>query len=205
MTPLTRWAKFNLVGVLGVGVQLAALALFNRLLRGHYVTASAIALELTLLHNFVWHLNFTWRDRRTTLAWRRQLARFHLTNGLVSLAGNLALTHVLVHRAHMPILAANALAILSCSAANFLLSHRWAFATARPTTPTAHPSLALCLVPMLLVFPCVAHAQQPSLPITPDAPIPHPLPRQPASPPPSTMSGLSTRAFSAGRAQAPHL
>jgi putative flippase GtrA len=26
--------------------------------------ATAAAIELTLLHNFVWHLHYTWRDRR---------------------------------------------------------------------------------------------------------------------------------------------
>ena len=63
MNPLIRWAKFNAVGVLGMGVQLAALAGFNRLFAGHYLAATCAALEVTLLHNFVWHERFTWRDR----------------------------------------------------------------------------------------------------------------------------------------------
>ena len=64
MNTFIRWAKFNLVGAMGMAVQLAALALFNRWTAGHYLYASAAAIELTLLHNFVWHLHYTWRDRR---------------------------------------------------------------------------------------------------------------------------------------------
>jgi putative flippase GtrA len=56
---LVRWAKFNLVGAVGMAVQLAALARFSRWAPGHYLYASAAAIEITLLHNFVWHLRYT--------------------------------------------------------------------------------------------------------------------------------------------------
>ncbi len=128
MNPLLRWCRFNFVGILGMAVQLAALALFNRLLRGHYLVATAGALELTLLHNFLWHWHYTWRDRRDQASWPRPLLRFHLLNGVVSLLGNLVLMHALVHGRHMPVLLANIVAIACCSLVNFALSHRWAFA-----------------------------------------------------------------------------
>jgi len=135
MNTLVRWGKFNLVGAIGVAVQLAALALFNRLAPGHYLVATAAAIELTLLHNFVWHLHFTWRDRRNDSAVLAPLVRFHLSNGLVSMLGNLILMRLLVQQAHLPILLANAIAILSCSILNFSLSHTWAFA---PKTGVPH-------------------------------------------------------------------
>ena len=124
---LARWGKFNLVGAMGVVVQLAALALFNRLAAGHYLYASAAAIELTLLHNFFWHLHYTWRDRRDS-APLAPFVRFHLSNGLVSMLGNLALMRVLVHQVHLPLLAANGIAILACSIVNFSLGNSWAFA-----------------------------------------------------------------------------
>jgi putative flippase GtrA len=125
---LIRWCKFNLVGAMGMVVQLASLALFNRLTAGRYLLASAAALELTLLHNFAWHLHYTWRDRRDSSALLAQLIRFHLSNGLVSMLGNLALMEILVHEARMPLLASNSIAILCCSVANFCLGNNWAFA-----------------------------------------------------------------------------
>lgn len=130
MNLLLRWGKFNLVGVAGMGVQLGALALFNRWTGGHYLLATAAAIELTLLHNFVWHLHYTWRDRRGQGALLTQLMRFHLANGLVSMAGNLGLMRMLVGEAHLPVLAANSIAILGCSIVNFCLSDCWAFAIA---------------------------------------------------------------------------
>ena len=125
---LVRWCKFNLVGAAGMVVQLGSLALLNQIAPGHYLAASAAALELTLLHNFVWHLHYTWRDRRNGSPLIAQCIRFHMSNGLVSLIGNLALMRILVGEAHLPVLAANAIAILCCSIANFCLSHTWAFA-----------------------------------------------------------------------------
>jgi putative flippase GtrA len=128
MNTLLRWGKFNLVGAMGMGLQLALLALFNRWTPGHYLYASAAAIELALLHNFVWHLHYTWRDHRDSDIRLRQFARFHLSNGLVSMLGNLTLTRLLVHKARLPLLVSNVIAILCCSVANFCLGNQWAFA-----------------------------------------------------------------------------
>jgi putative flippase GtrA len=127
MNHFIRYWKFNLVGALGMVVQLAALAAINRCVPGHYLYATAGAIELALLHNFVWHLHYTWRDRRDGSA-PTQIVRFHLSNGLVSMLGNLALMRVLVFQAHLPLLLANSIAILCCSVANFCLGNCWAFA-----------------------------------------------------------------------------
>ncbi len=145
MNALVRWGKFNLVGAAGMAVQLGALALINRVEPGHYMLATAAAIEITLIHNFVWHVLYTWRDRFPILnandafrmghpdvrgALAGQLLRFHLSNGLVSMVGNLALMPILVAGARIPVLAANAIAILCCSIVNFLLGDRWAFVEA---------------------------------------------------------------------------
>jgi putative flippase GtrA len=128
MNTFTRWGKFNLVGAMGMMMQLAVLALFNRCAPGHYLCVSAAALEVTVLHNFVWHLHYTWRDRCNGSARLTQLLRFHLSNGLVSIVGNLALMRILVQDARMPLLVANTIAILCCSIVNFCLGDSWAFA-----------------------------------------------------------------------------
>lgn len=127
MTALIRWCKFNLVGAMGMAVQLAALALITRLAPSHYLAATAAAIELALLHNFVWHLHYTWCDRRDNSTLLTQLPRFHLSNGLVSMLGNVALMPILVHTARIPLLIANSIAILCCSIVNFCLGDNWAF------------------------------------------------------------------------------
>ena len=157
MNTFIRWGKFNLVGAIGMVVQLGALAALNAVWPERYLAATAAALELTLVHNFIWHLHYTWRDRFPNLnalhrrrpprrdsasafrvrhpgAWRTlmgQFVRFHLSNGLVSIVGNLVLMPLLVHGAGIPVVGSNAIAILCCSLVNFCLSNNWAFAAAR--------------------------------------------------------------------------
>lgn len=133
MTTFARWWRFNLVGVLGVVVQLASLTLLHRVLRMQYLFATAVAIELTLLHNFAWHWRVTWRDRRERTLWPAALLRFHLSNGAISMGGNLILMRFFVQSAHLPVVAANALAIVCCSLVNFAASHYWAFGEGRCT------------------------------------------------------------------------
>jgi len=126
---LVRWLKFNFVGGIGIGVQFAALFVLKSLLNFEYLFATAFAVEAAVVHNFVWHEQFTWSDRVRS-SWRHSLprfARFNLTTGAVSIVGNLALMRVMVGYGHMNYLPANALAIALCSLANFLVSEGWVF------------------------------------------------------------------------------
>jgi putative flippase GtrA len=132
MSLLARWLRFNLVGAMGMAVQLGALALLSRFDGGHYLVASAAAVELAVLHNFAWHLRVTWPDRREGSPVPGQLVRFHLANGAVSIFGNLGLMRLLVGNGHLPLLLANGIAIFCCSVANFCLGHTWAFARPSP-------------------------------------------------------------------------
>lgn len=141
MNPLVRWCKFNLVGAMGMVVQLVTLALFNRWNHAHYLLATAAAIELTLLHNFAWHLRYMWRDRRDASGLRSRLLRFHLANGLVSMLGNLALMRLLVQEAHLPVLAANGIAILLCFVANYSFGDQWTFAVSSQSPANAQAGL----------------------------------------------------------------
>ena len=134
-----RWCRFNLVGGIGIAVQFGALFLLKSVLGFNYLVATTIAVEAAIVHNFVWHEQFTWIDRlKDSISdssagrpvWLRSLARFfrfNLTTGAVSLLGNLALMKVMVGHGQMNYLLANAIAIVLCSAANFLVSDEWVF------------------------------------------------------------------------------
>ena len=135
LTVRERWLRFNAVGLLGVALQLAVLALLTRATPLPIAWASAVAVEITLLANFALHRRFTWPADGPH--WPRQLLRFHLGNGAVSLVGNTLLTPLLVHR-HVPILAANALAIALCSTANFTLASLWIFTSRTSSQPTCN-------------------------------------------------------------------
>jgi putative flippase GtrA len=130
-----RWVKFNAVGAMGIVVQLGALAVLAGPLRVHYLLATGLAVETAVLHNYVWHERWTWADR--TRGGRQlgkvlgRLIRFHLSNGLVSILGNLLLMRLLVGQFRLHYLVANVVSIAACSLANFLLSHLFVFRAAR--------------------------------------------------------------------------
>jgi putative flippase GtrA len=117
---MTRWLKFNAVGVIGAGVQLSVLALFTRF-GVHYLIATALAVECAVLHNYVWHTRWTWKGRPGSL-WR-----FHLGNGLASVVLNLLWMSVFTGWLGLPPLIANLLSIALTSVVNFFLGDRWVF------------------------------------------------------------------------------
>jgi putative flippase GtrA len=122
-------ARFYAVGAIGIVVQLAALALFKSGLRMDYLLATALAVEVAVLHNFFWHERWTWADRTGSVSTGRvgRLVRFHLTNGVVSILGNLVLMQLLVGLERIPYLYANGLTIAALSAVNFVAADRLVF------------------------------------------------------------------------------
>jgi putative flippase GtrA len=130
-----RWWTFNLVGVLGFALQLTLLFLIKRFLGLSYLVATVLAVEGAVLHNFLWHEHLSWADvtaysRGRTL---QRVVRFHAANGLISIAGNAALTWGLVEKLHVPYMAANAVAVLACSAVNYIACDRFVFGKSPPT------------------------------------------------------------------------
>lgn len=131
-----HFLKFNVVGLVGILVQLAALAFVVGVARLHYLLATVVAVETAVLHNFVWHRRWTWSDRRQE-NWVSLLVRFNLTNGAVSILGNLLFMWLLVGVAGMNPFAANLVTIALCSLLNFILCDQLVF-THRP--PARGPS-----------------------------------------------------------------
>jgi len=124
-----RWIKFNAVGGVGIVVQLAALAVFRSWLKLDYLLATGLAVEIAVIHNFLWHERFTWADRPATRCFRSlfRLVKFNASNGAVSMVGNLGLMRLLVGEVKFNYVAANLFAIVLCSLVNFLLSDRYVF------------------------------------------------------------------------------
>src|SRR6202167_330716 len=82
-----RWLKFNAVGAIGVVVQLMALAVFRSQLKMDYRLATGLAVEIAVIHNFLWHERFTWADPATVQRMQSfsRLAKFNVSNGAISL------------------------------------------------------------------------------------------------------------------------
>ena len=149
METIPRPIVFALVGASGFVCQLGALHLLVG--GGLPVGVSTAAAVLTaVVHNFLWHRRWTWRDRAVApVSSPAQLLRFVGLNGLVSLAGNVVITAGLA-ASGMPVLAANGVAVVMCSAANFVLADRMVFVAATVVLMTAGVADAAVLEPWTL-------------------------------------------------------
>ena len=126
-----RLVRFALVGAMGIVVQLIMLTTLVALGLG-YLVATALAVELTILHNFVWHECFTWNDRAaaTMMQLFRRLLRLNGAAGSISFIGNLGLMRILVGMAHVDIVVSNLIAVGCCSLLNFVINDRMIFTAA---------------------------------------------------------------------------
>ncbi len=128
-----RSIVFSVVGIIGIAVQLVVLWVLAGRLGIHYLPATIMATEVAVLHNFVWHVRWTWADRpaaaRVTL---ERLVRFHVTNGLVSIVGNSALMALVAGCLRVQYLLANVLSILVCALVNLIVSEHWVFRREQP-------------------------------------------------------------------------
>src|SRR5258708_37782091 len=127
---MIHWIKFNAVGVLGFALQTTALFMLTHgALRVGYLAATAIAVELAVLNNFIWHQRWTWKDRPSITRFETlcRLAKFNITSGLFSMAGNLILMGILVGHLGLPVTGANVVSVATCSICSFVLADRIAF------------------------------------------------------------------------------
>jgi len=132
---LMRFGKFSAVGALGAVLQVTLFDSLVRFLDLPGLAAAPFAVEIAVLHNFFWHERFTWRDRRTGGRGKAlRLWRFHVSNGLVSLAANTALAYWLIEKLHFPALPFAIIAIAVCAPLNFLIADRWVYGRYRTAT-----------------------------------------------------------------------
>ncbi len=130
--------------MLGFGIQLGVLEMLLSMARWSLLPATIVAVQLAVVHNFVWHECWTWRDRT---AGRRPLvpitgspakpllarfARFNATTGLTSIGGNAVLMAFYVGVCSLPAIAANTLAVGTLGLFNFVMADRWVFCPRRP-------------------------------------------------------------------------
>jgi putative flippase GtrA len=118
---MERWVRFGAVGLGGIGVQMGTLVMLVHVLAVNYAVATVVAVAAAIVHNFVWHRAWTWRDR-SGVPILLAFARFAGANGLVSLLGNFLVMTLSVGVIGLDVLPANTIAIMVCGVANFYLA-----------------------------------------------------------------------------------
>ena len=113
---------------MGVVVQLVALAALTEMAGFDYRIATVLAVETAILHNFVWHERWTWRDRHDGVGGRwMRLTRFNLVTGTLSISVNVVFTTLYVSALGVHYTLANLLAIATCSLLTFIANDRLVF------------------------------------------------------------------------------
>ncbi len=142
-TGLLRWLRFNTVGLMGVTVQVTTLFGLRSLLGIHYLPATALAVEATVLHNFLWHEHWTWSQTTESAqpGILGRLLRFNLTVGTVSILQNLFLMKLLVAELDLHYLLASLISITTCSLLNYFISGWFVFKGSQTASglPESHP------------------------------------------------------------------
>jgi dolichol-phosphate mannosyltransferase len=129
VTRVRRIARFYQVGFMGAVLQLLLVGLGTAVFHLAAVIAMPIAVETAVLHNYLWHERFTWRDRRVR-SWPGRIlrmGRFQAVNGTVSLAGNTALAYWFVDCFHVPAIPSAIASMALCSLINFVVADRWVY------------------------------------------------------------------------------
>ena len=154
-SPLTRWLAFNAVGVAGMAVQLAVVAALVHL-GCHYLVATVLAVEAAIVHNFLWHQRWTWRDRPAQSASETagRLLRFQVLNGTISLLGNVGVTAWFTGIVGLNPIGSNLIAITVCSLLNFVFSEALVF-SARQSKQTLWSAPQIAIVLLVAVAPVV--------------------------------------------------
>jgi putative flippase GtrA len=110
--------------------------------------ATAIAVEIAVVHNFFWHERWTWGDRAAAHSRLRRFGAYQLATGSTSLAGNLLVVAAAVRLFSIDVTSANVIAVVVMSVANYTIADRWIF-----------PRAAVAAVVALAALPSSAAAQ----------------------------------------------
>lgn len=119
-----RWFKFQAVGAAGTCVQLGSLFFLREYLALSVLLAAAIAVEISILHNFCWHRHWTWAIADARLRSKpvfRQLCEYNLSYCLLSLISSVVFTDLFMRTLSVHYLIANLMSIGSVGVANFLI------------------------------------------------------------------------------------
>jgi putative flippase GtrA len=125
---VSRFLRFNIVGAAGIGVQVFAVWLLADRMRLPISLATVAAVGAAVVHNYCWHRVWTWADRQRSDPAFLEFLLFAGANGLVSLAGNVAIVTALTAFTRVGAVPASLIAIASCGVVNYWVADRAVFA-----------------------------------------------------------------------------
>ena len=131
----TRFLKFAIVGVSGIGVNMAILYLLTEFAHVPYYLSSLVAIECSILSNFTLNDLWTWRGPGKKI-YARRFVQYHLSVGIVAIVCNWLLLVFLTSAVGLNYMVSNLLGIAAGFLFNFVLNDIWTFRDRRGTGRT---------------------------------------------------------------------
>ena len=118
--------KFGLVGISGIAVNMGLLWFLTEQLHFAYWMSSIIAIEMSILTNFILNNLWTWTDQPQKQYFIR-IFEYHLAVGISALLGNWLILIILTQFLGVYYLVSNLIGIAIGSLLNFILNDLWTF------------------------------------------------------------------------------
>jgi len=131
----TEMVKFACVGLSGVGVNLGVFFILTRACGLSIRLAAPLAIEASVISNFLLNDSWTFRRRSTANGGWGRLMRFHAVCALGGVV-NYAVLIALVEMLHWLDLLANLMGIVAATAVNFVMHSTWTWRVRAPNTLT---------------------------------------------------------------------
>ena len=138
--PAKRAFKFGTVGVSGVIVNTCILYFLTERCGLDYRISSLIAIELSIINNFIWNSIWTWADKKVDSKRKlsKRFIKFHLSSALTAFIVNYGLLILFTEVFHLQYQLSNLIGIATGSLLNFFLSHFWVFRHKTTSTLMTH-------------------------------------------------------------------
>lgn len=127
-----RLIKFGLVGFSGVIVNTGLLYFFTKKFGLNYKISSIIAIETSIISNFLLNDLWTWRDRNKVHLYNR-IVRYHISSSITSLIFNWGLLILLTDYFKLFYIISNLIGIGFGMVSNFILNNFWTFKSKKST------------------------------------------------------------------------
>ncbi len=126
---IKRFVKFCVVGLSGVVVNMFFLWFFTEILKLFYLLSSPLAIELSILNNFILNDFWTWRDRGKPgkMNYFKRMVQYHISVSVSAVIANIFLLWFLTEVFHFYYLLSNLLGITVGTLLNYFINDRWTF------------------------------------------------------------------------------
>ena len=121
-----RLLKFGVVGISGVGVNMGMLYFLTEYVHIPYLISSIIAIEISIISNFLLNDIWTWKDR-IKKKYIYRLIQYHVSVGITAVFVNWLLLLILTEVFGLYYLLSNLIGIAMGTFANYIINDVWTF------------------------------------------------------------------------------